>query len=254
MGIKTIIKKQKLNIDKLKDRFFYNDVIYNEQIINFYRESEPDLKKTTINWRIYSLVQMVVLNRIGRGKYILGNKQNFIPEIHPKLIKLDRLLKKNFPFLNYCLWSTSLFNEFMLHQPGKFFFIVEVENDAADSVFYFLKESKYSVFLKPDKDLLNRYLPEDKVVWIIKSLVSESPVQNIKGIQTTTLEKLLVDLFTDTDILDAQQGAEKDRIFKEAFDKYIINENKLLRYAARRRKKEQINNYLNKVSKYRQQT
>ena len=142
----------------------------------------------------------------------------------------------------------------MLHQPGKFYFIVEVENDAADSVFYLLKKYKYSVFLKPTKELLNRYLPDDKEVWIIKSLVSESPVQNIKGIQTTTLEKLLVDLFTDTDILDAQQGTEKDRIFAEALEKYIVNENKMLRYAARRRKKEQIDNYLNKVSIIRQQT
>ncbi len=248
------MSKLKLNIDKLKDRFSETGVIENKQIIEFYRKFEPDLKKSTINWRIYSLVQTGVLNRIGLGKYILGNKQNYIPEIHPNLIKLDRILKKNFPFLNYCLWSTSILNEFMLHQPGKFIFIVEVENDAADSVFYLLKESKYSVFLKPTKDLLNRYLPEDKEVLIVKSLVSEAPVQNIKGIQTTTLEKLLVDLFTDTDILDIQQGAEKDRIFEEAFDKYIINENKLLRYAARRRKKEQIDNYLNKVSKYRQQT
>lgn len=249
---KNTINKKKINIDKLKARFLQTDVIHNEQIINFYRESEPDLKKTTINWRIYSLVQMGALNRIGRGKYILGNKQSYVPEIQPKLIKLDRLLKKNLPYLNYCLWSTSLLNEFMLHQPGKFFFIVEVENDAADAVFYLLKEFKYSVFLKPTKELLNRYLPEGKEVWIVKSLVSEAPVLNIKGIQTTTLEKLLVDLFTDSDILDAQQGAEKNRIFEEAFDKYIINENKLLRYAARRRKKEQIDNYLNKVSKYRQ--
>lgn len=184
----------------------------------------------------------------------MGNKQNFIPEIHPKLIKLDQLLKKNFPFLNYCLWSTSLFNEFMLHQPGKIFLLVEVEKDATDSVFYLLKEAKYSVFINPEKELLNKYLPEDKEVWIIKSLVTEAPVQIIKGIKTTTLEKLLVDLYTDTDILDAQQGAEKNRIFEEAFNKYAINENKLLRYAARRRKKEQIDNYLNKVSKYRQQT
>lgn len=181
----------------------------------------------------------------------MENKENFIPEIHPKLIKIDRLLKKNFPFLNYCLWSTSLFNEFMLQQLGKIFLLVEVENDTTDSVFFFLKESKYSVFLNPKKDLIKRYLPENKEVWIIKSLVTEAPVQNIKGIKTTTLEKLLVDLYTDTNILDAQQGSEKNRIFEEAFNKYVINENKLLRYAARRRKKEQIDNYLNKVSKYR---
>ncbi len=194
------------------------------------------------------------MNRIGRGKYIFGDKLCYIPEIDPKLIQLNQLIEKNFPFLNYCLWSSSLFNEFMLHQPGKIFQIIEVESDATDTVFYFLKESGYSVFLNPDKELLNRYLPEDKEVFIVKSLVTEAPVQKIQGIKTTTLEKLLVDLFTDTHILDTCQGAERDRIFKEAVNKYIVNENKLLRYASRRRKKEQLYIYLNKVSKYRQQS
>jgi len=42
-------------------------------------------------------------------------------------------------------------------------------------------------------------------------------------------------------------------IFREAFDKYVINENKMLRYADRRRKKESFNEFLNIVSKFRQQ-
>ncbi len=95
------------------------------------------------------------------------------------------------------------------HQPGKIFLIIEVESDATDPVFYFLKESGYSVFLNPDEELLNRYLPDDKEVCIVKSLVTEAPVQKIQGIQTTTLEKLLVDLFTDTHILIHLPGSRE---------------------------------------------
>ncbi|MCB0750660.1 MAG: hypothetical protein KDC52_04235, partial [Ignavibacteriae bacterium] len=143
--------------------------------------------------------------------------------------------------------------EFMLHQPGKFFLIVEVEKDATESIFFFLRQNKYSVFLEPSKELLNRYILDEKETWIVKSLVSEAPTQNISGIQSTTIEKLLVDLFCDTIILDAQQGAERDRIFKDVFEKYTVNENKMLRYADRRRKKIEFNEYLNKISKFRQQ-
>ena len=46
----------------------------------------------------------------------------------------------------------------------------------------------------------------------------------------------------------------KDGIsFKEAFEKYAISESKMLRYASRRRKKQELEIYLNDISKYRQQ-
>ncbi len=192
---------------------------------------------------------MGVLTRVGRGKFILGKNKIYIPDIPSKLKLLDNKLKKEYPFLNYCLWTSALFNEFMLHQPGKFFLVVEVEKDAAESVFFFMRKNKYSVFLEPTKELLNRYIPDEKETWIVKSLVSEAPVQNVSEIQTTTIEKLLIDLFCDTVILDAQQGKERDRIFKEVYGKYTVNENKMLRYADRRRKKKEFNQYLNSISK-----
>lgn len=135
----------------------------------------------------------------------------------------------------------------MLHQPGRFFIIIEVEKDATESVFFFMKENKYSVFLEPSKELFTRYIPDEKETWIVKSLVSEAPTQTVSGVESTTIEKLLVDLFCDTVILDAQQGSERDRIFIEAFEKYTVNENKMFRYADRRRKKDQFKEYLNNL-------
>lgn len=199
------------------------------------------------------MVKTDILTRVGRGKFLLGKKNNYIPEIPNKLKTLSNKIKRQFPFLDYCLWSTSLCNEFMLHQPGKFYLIVEVEHDAAESVFFFMKENKYSVFINPTKELLNRYVPDEKETWIVKSLVTEAPTQKIEGVQTTTIEKLLVDLFCDTVILDAQQGAERDVIFGDALAKYTVNENKMLRYSDRRRKKKEFSNYINAISKFRQQ-
>lgn len=184
---------------------------------------------------------------------MLGNQATYVPNIPPKLKNLNNKLKKQFPFLDTCLWTTAVFNEFMLHQPGKFFLMVEVDKDAVESVFFLLKDLKYPVFLDPTKEILNTYMPAGKETWIVKSLVTEAPIQKISDLYTTTIEKMLVDLFCDTVILDAQQGSEKDRIFKGAIEKYIINENKMLRYADRRGKKEQVIQYLNDISKFRQQ-
>ena len=42
------------------------------------------------------------------------------------------------------------------------------------------------------------------------------------------------------------------QIFIEVFEKYTINESKMLRYASRRRKKEELDQYLTELSKKRQ--
>lgn len=214
---------------------------------------EPNIKQTTINWRVYTLVQMGVLNRIGRGKFSLGKGLIYVPEITSKIRSLYNKLKKEFPFLKICIWNTSTINEFMRHQPGRFYLIVEVEKEATQSVFYFLKEKKQAVFIDPTNDILEKYLPIDKEAVIVKSLVSESPTQSIDGVNTISLEKLLVDIFCDQVIFTAQQGAEMQIIFQEVFEKYSLNQNRIIRYASRRRKKDSFNKYLSSIIKLQQQ-
>jgi hypothetical protein len=210
------------------------------------------VRASTVNWRVYSLVQMGILNRIGRGRFTLGTGKLFIPETSSRIKTLSRKLSHQYPYLDNCIWNTSVINEFMIHQPGRFFNVVEVEKTASESVFYFLKENKYHTFLDPNNDILNKYAIDQKDTIIVKSLVSESPCQITNGVNTVTIEKMLVDIFCDDNIFAAQQGSEMNHIFSEALEKYTINESRMLRYADRRGKKESFNNYLNKASKYRQ--
>ena len=202
---------------------------------------------------MYSLVQMGLLNRIGRGKFITGEGKNFIPEVSPKMKAINSKLKKEFPYLKICIWNTSALNEFMVHQPGRFYLLIEVEKDATQSIFYFLKEANYSVFIDPTSDLLEKYLPSKKESLIIRSLVSEAPIQNVKGINTASLEKILVDVYCDEVIFSSQQGAEMRKLFIEALNKYSVNENRMLRYADRRRKKEELDQFVKTISNFWQQ-
>lgn len=219
----------------------------------FYKEFEPDLKQSTINWRVYYLVQKSVLKRIGRGKFEIGEGKNYIPEISPKIRSLNTKLKKKFPYLQICIWDTSILNEFMLHQPGRFYLLVEVEKEVLNPVFYFLKEAKYPAFVGPTKEILEKYLPINKEAVIVKPLVSEAPIQDIKGVNTASLEKILVDIFCDKVIFSAHQGSEMRKIFMEVLTKYTLNQNRMLRYADRRRKKENFHQYLNSITNLRQQ-
>lgn len=135
----------------------------------------------------------------------------------------------------------------MIHQPGRFYLLVEVNREATQSVFYFLRERKYSVFIEPSEDIIEKYLSDERETVIVQSLVSEAPLQTINGISSPTIEKILVDIFCDDVIFAAQQGSEMRTIFQEAIKKYSINESRLLRYADRRRKKESFFEYFNSV-------
>jgi len=199
------------------------------------------------------LVKAGILKRIGRGKFTLGKGRKYIPPLSNQIKKLNRDIQKQFPFAQSCIWNTSLFNEFMLHQPGRFYTLIEVDKTATQSVFFFLKEMKKDVYLEPDANLLSLYASNADHILIVTSLVTETPVQHVEGLLAPMLEKMLVDIFCNDVFFAAQQGGEMKNIFIEAFDKYTLNENKMIRYADRRRKKTAFLKYLNSTSKFRQQ-
>jgi hypothetical protein len=126
--------------------------------------------------------------------------------------------------------------------------LVETDKETTNSVFYFLREIKKSVFIEPTNDILEKYNVNERETFIIKPIISEAPTQNINGIETITIEKMLVDIFCDDVIFSAQQGGEMRTIFKNAFEKYTINQSKMLRYADRRRKKEELNQFIKTIS------
>jgi len=246
--IETNISKDKLHIDQLKTYFKTKESFKSKEISDFYKTFEPELKQTTINWRIFSLVKKGVLQRIGRGKFALGEMNTFMPEITYKQTSLYKKIKKEFPFLDLCIWNTSIINEFSIHQTNQNFLILEAEKETTQAVFIYLNEQKKNVFLEPTKDVFERYIIDKENVIIVKALISEAPLQNIKDFKTSTIEKTLVDLFCDDIVFSAYQGNEMKTIYKNAFSKYSINENKLLRYANRRGKKEEVKDYLQQIN------
>ena len=241
-----------LYIDDLTKHFKDKNIIEIADIADFYRITNRQIKSTTIHWRVHTLVQKDILRRVGRGKYRFGKSANYFPEISLKLKSIHNKIHNDFPFCRMCVWHTSVFNEFMQHQMGKFYYLIELEKDATEAVFYSLKERNLSVFLNPNQEILDKYIPENKDIYIVKTLVSEAPTQKVGEVCSITLEKMLVDIFCDETFFAAQQGAEMRTVFNEALGKYTINQNKMLRYADRRKRKIDFNNYLETISNYRQ--
>jgi hypothetical protein len=228
-----------LDISQLKERFENKLVFTTKDILSFYRETEPSIPSSTVNWRVYNLVNLGVLLRVGKGKFKLGKGSLYIPELDSRIIKISKLIKEKFPFIQYCIWVSSSIIEFGHHIPGTNIVFVDAERDSAESVFHALKEEYKAVFYRPSKDLFDNYINELQDVVIVRALVSESPLQLIKNVPTVTIEKILVDALVDEEF-EFLRGNEINHVFKNVFDRYSINISKLIRYADRKRKKPEI--------------
>ena len=220
----------------LKERFSPRDTFDVADISRFYSEQNPDILQTTINWRIHNLVQSGIIQRVGRGVYRLGKSNPFQMDLSHQIKKIARIIKKEFPYTNFCVWELVAVNSFSHNLINFNLLFADVERDAVDAVYYKLKERQ--------KNVVNIRKTYDDISELagyicIRPLVSHAPLQTQEKVQVATLEKILVDLATDKEFFPFQ-GNEIFSIYENAFEKYTVNESSMLRYAARKEKREII--------------
>ena len=100
-------------------------------IVDFYSKYESDIPRSTVNWRVYELVNQGVLERVGKGKFRLGHSKMYSPEISTRIFKLNRSIKDMFPYISFCIWRQSWINEFSQHIAKTGLVIIDVERDVA---------------------------------------------------------------------------------------------------------------------------
>jgi hypothetical protein len=232
-------------INKLYTRFEGNSTFLYTDLFLFIQKEYPGVAHKTIDWKIYELKSKGILVHISRGIYSLQKKGEFTPELTPNLKRIYHRVKKELPYINFCVWDSRWFNEFMVNQIFKYYIVVETEKDTTDSVFNILTDFSKNVFLKPDKEIFQRYIINFDEVVIVKPLISEAPLLEIENIKVPTIEKLLVDCLIDHNFFAAQQD-ELNHIFQTVFQNYLINLNKMKRYARRRN---QLNGLENKIER-----
>ena len=164
------------------------------------------------------------------------------------LNSLNKHIKEKFPFIDYCIWQPSVFASMMLHVPAVRTTLVDVEREAMESVFMSLQnvESEIPIFLNPSQEDVDRYITNRDLI-IVRPLVKEAPLDVINGCPVPTLEKMLVDAISDKE-LQHLQGNELYTIYSNAFSDYAIKKTRLLRYAARRNRKQKVEQIINTIN------
>jgi len=232
-------------IEQLRKRFGKRQSFSRQELYAFYTEFNPDLKETTFRWIIYNLKKKQIISSISKGLFTLAFKPVFKPNIEKatKIIYLS--IEKQFPMLKFCVWTTQIVSEFMLHVLAKHITILQMEREALEPVYDFLKTKKIGdIFIQPKEKEIERYIYESDNAIVLLPLVTKSPLQKIDEVQTTTLEKLIVDLFSDKKLFAAFQGSELIHIINTAYNRYAIDFTTLVHYANRRRKDVDLKNFL----------
>lgn len=205
-----------------------------EELIRLLQRLYPTANLNSLQWKIHDLTSKGILYRIGRGNYSTTKpKDVYLPEITGEAKSIYNDIKEELPFAEIAIAHTSWFNEFMIHQVFKTYWVVEVEKVAVDAVFEYLLEKRREAFVIPEELMANGYTPRADTTIVVKSMISESPLLKVDEIKAPSIEKLLVDCICDPDIYAAQHEERAD-IFSSAFDKYSVNISKLKRYARRR--------------------
>lgn len=200
-----------------------------------------EISKSTLSWHLRELVKDKVLFKVGRGIYTIQGipSPEYAPRLSKKGLKVGKSLTKVFPFTTLSIFDGNIISDFQHHLSTNNLHYIEVERDAMESVFHFLKQNGYNVFLNPDKDFTYNNIDISKEAFVVKPLVTESPLTEIQGVKTPKLEKILVDILCDDD-MDYLHGYEWNQIFENAHKLYSINRSAMLRYASRRNAKPTI--------------
>lgn len=245
----------KLIENRLIEEFREREAFSRDELYEFYRSFEPNLKEGTFAWRIYDLKEKNIIKGVKRGWYVISCKPKYRPEISSELLELSKSIGTHFEEVKYCLWDTSWLNEFLQHQTSKWMFIAEIEKEFEETLYFHLKDNfKHEVYLNPDEKEMKLYISESHMPIITNKLITRSPLDkqlvNKHKVSTPKLEKILVDLFSEEKLFYFYRGSEMNILFENALKEYSINYTTLFSYAKRRDREEELKSYLNNNLKH----
>ena len=221
------------------------DQIGKEMIYKTALRQNSSFKETSIHWLINCLIDEGLLIRVGRNKYQVatGNaKKSYYHTFSVFLQQLVDDLETRFPLIQFQAWEAIQFNRFANHQIAKNLYFIEVEKMVENAVYEFLREKcDAQVLLKPTKEICEVYVDDGTI--IVQNLISETPV-DCSDPHHVVLEKLLVDLLADEKMELFLESAEFGGRIQEALDRYVLNESRMLRYARRRNREEELRRHL----------
>lgn len=220
-----------------------------KDLLNEIVSRKSTIKKKAVDLQISRLITSGILIRKRRGEYQLA--ENSLPEFVLNLSRTEKAiyqkLKEKFPLLDFCIWSPKVLSPFMLHVPNVGYGFVDVEKVGMEPVFHALQNMNLgrNILLAPTVQECERYLTGTDAI-VVRLLTGQSPLTEVDGCVVPRIEKILVDAVGDNELIFTG-GSEIYHIYESAFERVNVNKSKLMRYASRRNRKNQVEQIINTI-------
>ena len=231
------------NYEKISSAFSDKQLFTRSEFSDYIRINNPTLKDASFGWLLYDLCQKRIIEHVAHNAYRVYTVETLLKGYKPMLSDeasgIVEFVRKKFPLISFVVWETRAYNEFANHQMARNFILIEAEKLLCESVFSALHEQgDYTTLYKPsEKEIL---LYSGDVTVCVLPLITEAPITAY----STTLEKLLVDLFANKLLDRIISRGDFAGIYEEAFSRYKVNYNLMQRYAKRRNKAEEIKRFI----------
>jgi len=188
--------------------------------------TETELADDTLREYMSEAMSTGIVADAGRGWYSRHEKP---VSLDPKPVaKVIREVKKAFPLLDFCCWSTIQFNPFAQHLIAQPTIFLYSESDALETVAETLKDSGWDAWSNPRQKDVERFVRPGENTIVLRPAISKQPVASDYA---APIEKALVDLMVETSKLQLMDSGEAQRILDTVLRAGIVQLPVILGYA-----------------------
>ena len=217
-----------------------------KELLESFRMAGYMLSEASFYKKVEELVKNGQIIRVGRNVYSLPDDKRLTYEYkYSELAEaVAQEIAQQYPYVNFSIFEFVQLNDFVNHLIAHNVIFLSVEADIMDFVFETLRD-KYpgKVLINPTVEIYHQYWSDNMIV--LGKLTTEAP-KGQKASWHTRLEKMLVDIMAEPLLLASISRAEYPHIYEDAFDRYIVDENGLFRYASRRKVTKKIKELIRK--------
>lgn len=220
----------------------HGGTLVRKDFMPWFESFHPEGSVRSMDTELRQMVASGILERTGYGQFRLCTdvKPPYVPIVSQEMKTLFSGIRERYPYTDFCIWQARSISSFMQHVPSIDILILETNRIAAEAVYEDAREMAEgrTVMLRPTKKEYRLYASGTPSL-LVRDLTSEAPVISVDGVTTASIEKMLVDA-TIAPEFEFARGSELYTIYENADQMYRIGKKTMLRYAARRGKKEEI--------------
>lgn len=215
-----------------------------KELISIMKNENSEMSDNSLIWIIGYLVKRGKLVHIGRDQYALSGrkKDEYSPVYSQSAVDIKNHIAGKNPTIGFTVFESTLLNEFLNHLIARNTIFLQTERDTSAFIFDFIRDNtKANVLYKPSEKEYARYWQPDMIV--VLDWTSQAPLY-LAAPHDITAEKMLVDIYCDKTIRMSYNDGEYPSIVEYIYERYNIDTVRLLRYAGRRNKADEIKAFL----------